>query len=84
MFDILYNGISFETEVRGRTHVKLAGAEERSCSNQLEPLSLRASLAEVQVDQLDCEVQRLMVQLKVLLDLHQPVHQHRPHARGQV
>lgn len=37
---------------------------------------------EEQVDQLDGQVERLVVKLEALLHLHHPVHEQRPHPRG--
>ena len=56
------------------TYKNFGRNEESRGADQLEALLARYFLfAEEEVDELDCEVERLVVELKVLLNLHHPV-----------
>ena len=74
------------TARRNDTNVKLRGGEERGGPDELEAVALdgRAAAAQQVVHQLDGQVERLVVQLKVLLHLDEPVDEHRAHAGRQV
>ena len=66
------------------THVKLGSDEERRSSDKLKGLLWCDYPAHVHVHQLDGQVEGLVVELKVLLYLYQPVHQDGSHAGCQV
>ena len=66
------------------THIKLARDEQGCCPNQLQPIAFDMLVAEEMVDQLDGQIERLVVQLKVLLNLNKPVDQNGTHMGRQV
>lgn len=60
-------------------YLKLARDRQRSRSDELQPVLHHLLLLEVFVDELDGEIEGLMDELKVLLNLDEPVDQYRSH-----
>ena len=61
------------------TYIKLAGNEHGSGPQELELFPAERLHSQVMIHHLDGQVQGLVVELKVLLDLHQPVYQDGSH-----
>lgn len=66
------------------TYIKLGCNKECDGSDKLQGLLACAHTAHIHVNKLHSQVQGLMVELKVLLHLDQPVHEDGPHTGGQV
>ena len=66
------------------TYIELAGNKQRCSPYQLQGFLCDTCFCDVQVNQLHGQVQSLVVEFKVLLHLHEPVHQDGSHASSQV
>jgi hypothetical protein len=65
-------------------YLKLASNKHGRGANKLQRLLGNAVSVQMLINQLDSNVQRLVVQLKVLLYLYKPVHKHGPHGSRDV